>query len=64
MNPNQKGRDSVAIKSIRLGSDGKSVFLAIPGLKPVMQMKIQFRIKAADGSPIAYEIYNTINRVD
>jgi hypothetical protein len=64
VNPNQKGRDPVAIKSIHPGSDGKSVFLAIPGLKPVMQMKIQFRIKAADGSPIAYEIFNTINRVD
>jgi hypothetical protein len=28
-----------------------------------MQMKIQMRIKAVDGSAIATEIYNTINRV-
>jgi hypothetical protein len=62
INPNAKGRDPVAVKSIQLGPDRKSVFLEIPELRPVMQMKIQFRIKADDGSPIAYEIYNTINR--
>jgi hypothetical protein len=39
------------------------VFLEISGLRPVMQMKIKFAIKSADGPPVAWEIYNTINRV-
>ena len=32
-------------------------------MKPVMQMKIKFALKAADGAPVSWEIYNTINRV-
>lgn len=63
-NPNQKGRDSMRIQSVKLLSDRQTILLKMAGIKPVMQMKIQFRIKAADGSPIAHEIYNTINRVE
>lgn len=63
IDPDQKGRDPVAIKSIKLLEEGRGVFLEIPTIKPVMQMRIRFRIKAADGSPLDYEIYNTINRV-
>jgi len=39
------------------------VTLEIPAIKPVMQMHVKFRIKAADGTPLPLEIYNTINRV-
>jgi len=38
-------------------------FLRIPEIKPVMQMRVRFRLKAADGTPVEHEIYNTINRV-
>ena len=61
--PNQIGHDPLAIKSITLSSDAKTVFLQIPDLKPVMQMKIKFSLQAADGSPIKQEIHNTINRL-
>ncbi|PYI83411.1 MAG: heme-binding protein, partial [Verrucomicrobia bacterium] len=61
--PAQVGHDPVAVKSITLSADAKTVFLEIPDLKPVMQMKIKFSIQAADGSPIKQEIYNTINRL-
>ncbi len=63
-NPNEKGRDEVAIKSIQMRPDGRTVFLEIPGLQPVMQMRIQFRIRTADGALMAREIYNTIHRLD
>lgn len=62
-NPGKQGHDSVAIKSVKLSADRKTVFLEIPEIKPVMQMKIRFRLKAADGTPVEHEIYNTINRV-
>ncbi len=62
-NPEQQGHDPVPIKSVKVLSDRKTVFLEIADLKPVMQMKIQFRIRAADGSVVASEIYNTINSV-
>jgi hypothetical protein len=39
------------------------VFLEIPGLQPVMQMRIRFALKSSDGSSVDGEIYNTINRV-
>ncbi|HTD84956.1 MAG TPA: hypothetical protein VK850_00125, partial [Candidatus Binatia bacterium] len=61
--PTHQGHDPVELKSARLEPDGRSVFLEIPGLRPVMQMKIQFRLKAQDGASVAHAIHNTINVV-
>jgi len=52
------------VKSAKLGDDGKSVFLEIEGVKPVMQMKITMRIQSAQMSPAAYEVYNTIHELN
>lgn len=62
-NPEKPGRDAVAIQSARLSPDRQTVRLEIPGIKPVMQMRIRFNIQAADGTPIQSELYHTINRV-
>ena len=51
------------IKSVKLSADAQRVFLEIPEIKPVMQMRIQFRLITADGVSLKSEIYNTINRV-
>jgi glucose/arabinose dehydrogenase len=59
--PKRQGHDPVELKSARLQSGGRSVFLEIPSIRPVMQMKIQFRLKAEDGATVAQTIYNTIN---
>ncbi len=59
----KRGKDRVEVRSAKLSADGKTVTLAIPNIKPVMQMHLRFRIKAADGSAIAQEIYSTINYV-
>jgi hypothetical protein len=63
LNPEQKKHDKVEIKSARLGKDRKSVLLEIPGLQPVNQMKIKMSLKAADGTEINPEIYNTIHKL-
>ena len=60
--PTKRGHDGVEVKSAALSGDKKTVFLAMP-VKPVMQMKIRFTLKADDGTPVAQEIYNTIHRV-
>jgi len=60
--PQKKGHDTLEIKAARL-TDERTVFLEIPGLKPAMQMAITYKIKAADGSVISQQIYNTINKV-
>src|SRR5437660_9346160 len=57
----KKSHDPLTVKSAKLSEDGKSVHLEIEGLKPVMQMKISFRLAAADKMPVVYEIYNTIH---
>jgi hypothetical protein len=62
--PKQRGRDTVDVKSAKLSEDGKTVFLEIPKLQPVMQMLIQGDLQAADGTPIKVEIANTINAVN
>ncbi|HSV16324.1 MAG TPA: family 16 glycoside hydrolase [Tepidisphaeraceae bacterium] len=61
--PKKKGRDTVDIDSIEIGKDNRTVRLKIADLKPVMQMKIKMKIKAADGTPLDYEIDSTINKI-
>jgi hypothetical protein len=61
--PKVKGRDSVEIKSAKVSDDRKSVFLEVPGLNPVMQMRIKMNLKSATGADISTEIGNTINLV-
>jgi hypothetical protein len=61
--PKKQGRDPVEIRSVRVSADGRTVFLGIPGIRPVHQMMIRCRVRAADGTPVAQDIYLTINRV-
>ena len=62
-NPKKKGHDTVDIDSLTLSPDKKTLTIKIADLKPVMQMKIIMKIKAADGSPMNWEIDNTVNVV-
>ena len=61
--PSKKGRDSVEIGAIRISPDKKTIGLDLPDMAPVMQMKIKFKITAADGRVLEQEIYNTINKL-
>ncbi len=61
--PKKKGHDTVEVDTITLSADGKTVFLKMNDLKPVMQMKTIIKIKAADGTPISCEVDNTVNKV-
>ena len=53
--------DPLTVKSVRIGTDDRTVFLEIPGLKPVMQMAIKYHLKSADGVDISGEVVNTIH---
>ena len=63
IDPLKKGHDTVPVTGIKLSADKKTVLLEIADLRPVMQMKIKMNIKAADGTLIATDIYNTIHKV-
>jgi len=61
--PKKKGRDTVDVKSAKLSSDGRSVTLEVPGLKPVMQMGVKVRVRSAAKAPVSLDLYLTINKV-
>jgi glucose/arabinose dehydrogenase len=59
----KEGHDPVEVQDATLSADGKTVTLKIDNIRPVMQMKIQYNLKAADGSAVKSAIHNTINVV-
>lgn len=61
--PKKQGHDPVEVQSASLSADGKTVTLKIDNLRPVMQMKIQYNLKTADGSTAKSAIWNTLNVV-
>jgi len=62
-NPSREGRDEVTLKSARLLPDGKTVFLEMPDLRPVMQMEIKYNLQAADGKPLRSQLWLTLNHL-
>jgi hypothetical protein len=61
--PKKHRRDPVEIKSAVLREDGRTVALEIPGLKPVTNLILKFRIKAADGTAVTLELDYTLHVV-
>jgi mono/diheme cytochrome c family protein len=57
-----EGQDDLAIATVALSADRRTVFLQIPDIQPVMQMEIQFNLKDAEGADIQQTIYNTIHK--
>lgn len=53
------GQDWITPSSAYLSSDGRSVFLGIPNLKPVMQMRLGWAITSDTGLPVAQNAYFT-----
>ncbi len=60
-NPELYGEDPVEIKSVSVLEDGLEVFLEIPGMVPVDQMRIRYELEAADGKPLQEVIHSTVN---
>lgn len=61
--PAKLGRDTMEIKSTQLSEDKKTVLISVADLRPAMQLRLQFRLRAATGQPIHSEIFHTINAV-
>ncbi len=60
-NPNARIHDRVAVKAIQLSADQKTVALAIPGIRPVDQIRIRFKLTAADATLIQQQLFCTIH---
>tara|TARA_B100001113_G_C20917050_1_gene538375 strand:- start:12 stop:368 length:357 start_codon:yes stop_codon:yes gene_type:complete len=59
--PSTPGHDKVEIRSARLLPGGQEVFLEIPSLAPVMQMKIDFDLETTSGDEMIGTLHNTIH---
>jgi hypothetical protein len=63
-NPKREGRDDVVVKSAKLLADGRTVFLELSPLAPVMQMEVKWNLDAADGKAMRSQLWLTLNRLD
>ena len=59
--PDREGRDEVPIGSAKLSADGSTIFLTIPGMRPVMQFELKWNLEEAGGRAAPGTIYGTIN---
>ena len=51
----------MAVSGVKLSADGRSVFLELSDLAPVMQMRIRYRLSSADGNKVRGEVFHTIH---
>ena len=58
--PMMIGHDRVAIKSVQILNDGKSLFLEIPRIVPCYQFHVRMHLVAADGTGFETDIFPTI----
>ena len=61
--PKKMGRDRMAVSGVKLSADGRSVFLELSDLAPVMQMRIRYRLSSADGNKVRGEVFHTIHKL-
>ena len=61
--PKKRGREELPISRVRLLPDGKTVSLEIPALRPVPNLVLKFRIRAADGARLEQELSFTIHQL-
>lgn len=54
-----KGQESLVASSAYVSRDGRSVFLGIPDMRPVMQMRVGWGLKTASGRAMAQSGYLT-----
>lgn len=59
---NHLNERELAIQSASLSTDGKTIALTVPELKPTWGMSIDLKLRAADGRPIHRQIHNTIHQ--
>jgi hypothetical protein len=53
----------LAVRSVRLSEDRRTVFVEISEIEPTWCMEIGYRVKTAEGAPLQGVIHNTIHKV-
>ncbi|MCA8975990.1 MAG: hypothetical protein KDC98_14805 [Planctomycetes bacterium] len=57
----KQNRDPLQVTAARLGADGRTVFLAVDGMRPVQQMRISWNVDTAAGEQKKGELHNSIH---
>ena len=55
--PESLGHDRLNIRSVSLLEDGKSIFVELPKLEPVMQLHLRMHLKDADGTEFKTDLF-------
>ena len=58
------GQDWMGASAAHVSRDGRSVFLVVPGMKPVMQMRVGWSLATADGRRFTDNAYFTPYELD
>ena len=62
--PQKEGRDELVIRSAKVDGGGRTVFLEIPELKPVMQFELKYNVDGEmGGKPLRGSFWGSINRI-
>jgi glucose/arabinose dehydrogenase len=61
--PTKTGRDDVPVPAATLRDDGRTVFVSIPTLRPVMQLSLRYDLDTAAGTTLTDTLYLTIHHV-
>ena len=59
----RKGAEPLPVASVVLDADGQGVFLAVPGLRPVDQVRLNLSLAGDDGVPFEEELHFTVRRL-
>lgn len=58
-----KGKDTMTITDVTVSPDRTTVFLKLADMAPCMQMRLKYKVQAADGADVDHEIHSSIHRV-
>lgn len=62
--PQKEGRDELPIRSAKVVGGGRTVFLEIPDLKPVMQFEVKYNVDGElGGKPLRGSFWGSLNRI-
>jgi putative heme-binding domain-containing protein len=62
--PGRQGHDYVPVRSVHLLEDGRSIFIEIPELHPVMQFHLHMQLRTAEGVVASPDVYYSIYEMD
>ncbi len=57
----REGQDAVPVASAKLSADGRTVYLHLREVRPVMQMEIDYHLRTAAGEPLHGVVFNTVH---